>query len=822
MSEKTNQTFKNVAVFKIPNSSEFLKAPQKEMHINLRNNHSFVPGIVSQKDPSFDFNFSSVKDVKLSSCGVSVQSHLLRKINFADLRVLENLSVDRDDNFFSGELLNDGFPNFSDLQSRKSFDVNSIMTSKKVSMKDCGTKSVAMSDIVFKSEIKRRKSSKNNKIYKLNQRALHITNAVRKSNYAFSGAKGSKEEAEQLERRILNMKNILHYGSSKSLNEPSLKDSFIGSTRSYERAFKNGNSFSENFRLDWSGLNTDNIIHNNMKHEIIQAIEMVLIQRITNKTSPQTEKNISKFLNDNLNIPSIENKHQKPNHQFKKIKILSTPMKRRNPITYSQFFNSSAKLINQSNRKMIKKLEADAQRSSDKKKSDHSTYQSTKKFSAFGETSTLLNSLSMEKETPFLDYCKTVSQNSKLERKQMSLYNLQMKKTIKEIVDLVENDSNKAYSITQILFYYQMEMSFRACKLINLSVSFKFKLICFSMSAFTDLRRAFNSFEGLGDLNTLRKILKDPLNKKPLIDIYEMTTDEFQIDKFFFERTNTNISFEKKRSMCRFFKNFLILVISLLDKMKVFINFKTNEQVYPENSRWTRYKKLLRSLKPGQGKSPSLVIDDSLWCMGVTQLIQEIDLRDIQIYIALNKTVIKKNGYKDVAFRRRDNNKVEKLVVSYDEHFELFCPKSKRKDELTKFLFKYIKKQIFTSYKEDCLMKNNKMVHKNIVLGFDTKYLKKGQAKKIFYSENINKKNLNLLREKNSKINSLMNDYVQNSLISDIIHKFYKEESPSIFCNSVDFEKFSELFLHNCKKHMLLFKDCVIALDSLNEVFEFK
>jgi sulfur carrier protein ThiS len=279
-------------------------------------------------------------------------------------------------------------------------------------------------------------------------------------------------------------------------------------------------------------------------------------------------------------------------------------------------------------------------------------------------------------------------------------------------------------------------------------------------------------------------------------------------------------NFSKKQQLCSFFKNLLMIIVSLLDLMKMFLNFKTGESIYPESSRWDGYKKIVRNIIPGENKK-QLKIDPSLKNQTISQLLSQIDLRDLQIYISINKSVVKKNKYQDISFRRRDNNELENIIISYDEHHQLFCPKFKRKDELTKFLFKYIKKQIFSDYKKQTLEKEGKIPYKMIVSNYDSEFLPDKTTRKIFYSENINKKNLLLLKKKNKKATESIIKYVKESLINDLITKIYKEDEAPIFGNRVTFCEFAKMFLHSSKKHVLLFKDCVIALDTLNEVFLF-
>ena len=67
----------------------------------------------------------------------------------------------------------------------------------------------------------------------------------------------------------------------------------------------------------------------------------------------------------------------------------------------------------------------------------------------------------------------------------------------------------------------------------------------------------------------------------------------------------------------------------------------------------------------------------------------------------------------------------------------------------------------------------------------------------------------------------MINQYMNKNLINDLIDKLYNEESKRMFFDKINVLNYSLIFLQNSKKHSLLFKDCIIALDSLNEVFSF-
>ena len=279
------------------------------------------------------------------------------------------------------------------------------------------------------------------------------------------------------------------------------------------------------------------------------------------------------------------------------------------------------------------------------------------------------------------------------------------------------------------------------------------------------------------------------------------------------------------RRLCCFFKKLLVLTVCLLDLMKVFLNHKLHEETFPDaGPRHVMFKQALRRMSPNQSDF-RFPVPVELRNMSVHELLDCIDLSHLQTYIIFNKTVIKKNRYREVSFNRPGAMpRRESLILSYDEHARVFNSKFKRKDELTKFLYKYIKKQLFREYREvarETHTGRRAPSHKSLVANFDKTYLPDATSRKLYYSENINKKTLGQLKTQNPLIAAQIIDFIQTRLMSDLVNKFYSEERHKIFSAGLGLVQFSHVFRHHAKKHSLVFKDCVPALAALEQVFCF-
>ena len=787
--------------------------------VNLRNNDNFFPGLANQVMPSFDFNFSSVNDRGLSSCAVSLKSGMLRKVDFGDLKGLDRMSVDLDDNLIHNDIMNNH--EIRNLGKR-----GFIRMGVEVIPKDLEVCSVALSDKLHWA------SSKNNK-----NKKKKLQKKPRNRD------KWSREQVFGIVREFFEQEKQKNLKRVKSIQTKSLSELKLDSEpRNVDkRAPKTPQSKRETivesgYSMTWEASEQHAEQMRGIKNEIGQAI-----REIIGKFSSQSHGTILGLETARAGSQSDSRFFLTSESGALRSDFPSTPKKfdrsRNQPNLNSNnpFRDAKFRDMQSTNSKTNRKsLESNLRTANPDSNSFIASDLSANRLSLdmFKNSQIVPEaSLALESRPPatqsrpaedpvFADNLTLMKMNSKLAKASRFDFVPQLRDVVAEIVSLVEENPHKPYSVQQIIFYFQMEHSLRQCKLIDISKAMKFKIICYSLSSFVDIKAAFQKFENMGHASEVAEILKRSDKGDPLIDIYELSPDEHELENFFFSRGVDRQNFSQRRLLCRLFKRLLVIAVSLLDLMKMFLNFKTGELIYAESPRWTGYKKAVRNLAPGN-RAKQLTIAPGLMTQTVSELLAQIDLRDLQIYISINKSVVKKNKYQDISFRRRDDNCLENIIISYDEHHQLFCPKFKRKDELTKFLFKYIKKQIFADYKRSTLEREGKVAYKEIVSNYNVDYLPDKTTRKIFYSENINKKNLLMLKAQNPTITKSICEYVRGSLINDLVTKIYREEQPTIFGNLVSLPQFAKMFLHSSKKHVLLFKDCVIALETLDEVFQF-
>ena len=786
-------------------------------NVNLRNNDNYFPGVPNQAMPSFDFNFSSVNDQGLSSCAISLKSGMLRNVNFDDMKGLDQMSIDMDENLIRNDIIKNheikllgkkGFFRMGVEMVPKDIEVCSVALSEKRHWKDMTKK-------------KKKKLDKQKKRFKEKITRDQMFGIVRKMLV--------NKETSKLKR--------LKTSETQSVNGITLNFGVPGNNRSLLSTNNSVETIKEEgYSIVWETLGKNEEKVKGFKEEIQKAIQDILV-RFEERSSHELSVENGRLLKPQF---EIRNKFSKENNLNLNLKKFRTPKKQKNQLSPAESEEAPAyskKTYLKSSSKTNKKSMVSNLPTMDSASFCNNTYQSNSlvngstsnptannqsgDFPLYSSTTTNNKSLWNQSDYVdplFPDNLQIIKVNSKLDSIASFNFFPQYEEMMNQMVGIVESNPMKPYTVRQVIFYFQMEHYLRKCKLKYLSDATKFRIICFCMSSFLNLKMAFGKFDSTGDEVDLKKILKKKASIKRLIDIYELTQDEQEMEKFFFIREADLKNLEQRKELCRYLKMLIVVMVCLLDLMKVFLNFKTGDPVYKETKRLKFYKKIVRN---GLGNSEKIPLNSSLMGLSISQLLSEIDLRDLQIYISINKTVVKKHKYHDISFRRRDNHEIENIIISYDEHFRLFCPKYKRKDELTKFLFKYIKKQMFNEYRVQAVRGGEKIPYKMIVSNYDTEFLPDTTSRKIYYSENINKKNLVIFMNANPGMAKMICEYVTQKMVKDLVTKLYNEEESPVFGNTLSLKEFANVFVHASKKHILLFKDCVIALETLNEVFKF-
>ena len=183
------------------------------------------------------------------------------------------------------------------------------------------------------------------------------------------------------------------------------------------------------------------------------------------------------------------------------------------------------------------------------------------------------------------------------------------------------------------------------------------------------------------------------------------------------------------------------------------------------------------------------------------ELIDSIDILDIQTFLILNHTFInKKDIYKEVKILHK--KKLYKFMLSTKLQTEFFCCKTKRKDELVKFSYKFIRKQI---YKDFCRQNQDLvgMKKNEIKAVFNKKYFGNDLTAINFYkSFDLSREGLRVVKQFNP-IKKLIIKFVKTNFISTLIEDYILYKPDDILKDEVSLELFVSELLSRQHKHSM-------------------
>ena len=236
--------------------------------------------------------------------------------------------------------------------------------------------------------------------------------------------------------------------------------------------------------------------------------------------------------------------------------------------------------------------------------------------------------------------------------------------------------------------------------------------------------------------------------------------------------------------LSRFLRKILVLLISLIDLIKIFMNLKAESEVFKvfnisENFR-KMYQNELEKYLEGSNL-PALEVCPHLLSMGVRELAESVEVEDLQFYHWINRNYLDKKTV-DKEFHFRDiYGKNFQLCLSFRDKCQIICSKIKRKDEILKFTFKFLRKKILFKYERDNKKQaRNQLDLKNIfnseILNDDKNLIDR------FYSYDVSKKDLIVLKE-NPKIYDMLIDHFLNQYIIDAIENILSFDQEEIYKN---------------------------------------
>jgi hypothetical protein len=262
-------------------------------------------------------------------------------------------------------------------------------------------------------------------------------------------------------------------------------------------------------------------------------------------------------------------------------------------------------------------------------------------------------------------------------------------------------------------------------------------------------------------------------------------------------------------------KKILIQLITVLDIMKLYINMNLNCKFYKSNQFGSSKEVLsynksmisdISSFKNNNANSifpinKKFKVCKILVSKTLNELIELINVKDVSTYVLMTNVYM--SGKEN--FRKIHLYEGHSFTINIKINEEVLFYKSKRKDELVKFSFKFIRKQLINNHRKKISGKSSKLKAQFVRKDFNEKVLKNdSEVIEYFYSMEVNKKNLKSLRRAPEVI-KMVNKYKENYFLEDqiIFNIFQKKEN--IFREDVSLLDFiKKIFIVQNKNNVTL------------------
>jgi hypothetical protein len=223
---------------------------------------------------------------------------------------------------------------------------------------------------------------------------------------------------------------------------------------------------------------------------------------------------------------------------------------------------------------------------------------------------------------------------------------------------------------------------------------------------------------------------------------------------------------------------------------------------------------IINKCKNAENFTTKIEIQKNLLNLSLEDLIKLIDIKDVNTYLLITHRFISKKD-KDQQMKLIHHGKLYEFSLNTFEQQQLLCCKTKRKDELIKFSFKFIRRELVKKFRATVGPTMDKMKVKHM---FNKRYLhgNKG-AIKYFESFDVSKKGLKILDEF-KKLKTMMLGVQKKGYIEALIKEYIWKKGSQILEDSFSFRKFVEEILSRQHKHSMVVQG---VLNSLNQFEHF-
>lgn len=383
--------------------------------------------------------------------------------------------------------------------------------------------------------------------------------------------------------------------------------------------------------------------------------------------------------------------------------------------------------------------------------------------------------------------------------------------------------SEKEYYKENFFNFFNLQLTIDPVKINSFSLKMKIRIACLLFCKYvnrTKILSFFEDFYDFVDISDLESALRSIRNEETQTD--PLARDEKDLWDLFYFRNFTESSREKSpqdlfsRRGIFLLRKLLILFIMLMDLCKSFLNLKTGEEIFKtrlsfdvHKNNHQKVKNILQNNNYYNNKLLKYGIDSKLFALPLEDLMAQVDVCFFQNYLLLTHVYLtKKFSKKVVNLRLRGKNYTFKFTLKEQE--QIFCSKSKRRDELIKFSYKFIRKQIFKNFKKELFQERKDLSsNEDAKKEFYSQILNQNkEAIDYFNSVDVSKKHLKKF-EKCRKIVDMIHNYKDNKYIEEQIETNIFKKAETIFRDDLTFENFLKCLFCGQHKHSVILQDII-------------
>ena len=222
----------------------------------------------------------------------------------------------------------------------------------------------------------------------------------------------------------------------------------------------------------------------------------------------------------------------------------------------------------------------------------------------------------------------------------------------------------------------------------------------------------------------------------------------------------------------------------------------------------------------GEAMKHKVGVKPELLRLSIYELIERFDIRDLATYLVLNHVYIYKNN-QAIEVNLEHKGKRVRFMMTKKEQRDVLCCKTKRRDELVKMSFKFMRRRIlkeFENTQKGLSKKARKTAWKK---RFFAEFLE-GDATGIKYFEffDLSKKRLQVLK-KFPKLVAKLKRFQEDRFIAEMVAEYIVPNPHGIADEGLGLDRFLSVLTSRQHKHSMVIQHILNALREFCIFFKF-